>query len=740
MQTSPPSMDTEYKRKRVAKACQRCRSMKSKCDGQRPACGRCRGYGYTCSYRLQRPRLRGGTDGHTSHSISERLPDLCDAIHQQERLLDHVISLLPSGPERETLQLKSSSVKKQLDNAISSTKAEVLPNAEATESRSKSPSGGVDRSPGYLGEVSDIRFVNVVKKFLQVQDGTATMQEDFESYDQGENLVSSNKISCPTILLPTFEEARHNIDAYFTTIHIAYPFIPKIPFIQHYKTLRDYETPQAQSCNNNIERALSYTICAIGAYYRTLPGKEESADSLNEKLYSYAMALAPASNMERSLAQVSLLLARCFYLLVLCRTESCWTILGQAVRVAQSIGLHIEGEDSGHTKPSHSPEIEKRRRVWYSVYVLDRLLSLQLGRPPAIHDDDFNVPLPDRACDSDIGWTGEVVEKRTGNDPSSGDYFLAVIAFSAIVGRVLRSLYCPRRSHFTSEDLLSTKDLDRQLIEWKLALPRTLRFDLGHAFEQLPVFKTQRNMLAVKFHHLRALIYRPYLCHPLLMHLGNPNATISQLDWPPIRAYEKACISEARETARLLHGISSKEELVHGFPWWQMISCLVCASSILLVSSMFAESTLELSSEFDTAGLSDDAETCLKVFDALSINSPGARIARDMMKALKECGVRWKDGSNETPRYIQEGAKALDHPSSFQNQLPHLNTMTTPSYTGDYMQHLSLSGSLMPTNSCWPPEIVDSMAWSAQFFDFGHGRSSYVECLGQEEYESTESF
>lgn len=148
-------------------------------------------------------------------------------------------------------------------------------------------------------------------------------------------------------------------------------------------------------------------------------------------------------------------------------------------------------------------------------------------------------------------------------------------------------------------------------------------------------------MLAIKFHHLRALIYRPYLCHPLLMHLGNPNATINQLDWPPIRAYERACISEARETARLLHGISSKEELVHGFPWWQMISCLVCASSILLVSSMFAESTLELSSEFDTAGLSDDAETCLKVFDALSINSPGARIARDMMKALKECGARW---------------------------------------------------------------------------------------------------
>lgn len=136
----------------------------------------------------------------------------------------------------------------------------------ASESCSKSPSGGVDQSPGYLGEVSDIRFVNVVKKFLQTQDGTAMMQKDFESYDQGENLTSSNNVSYPTILLPTFEDAKQYLDAYFTTIHIAYPFVPEIPFIQHYKTLGDYDTPQAQSCNNNIETALSCESCLIKSF------------------------------------------------------------------------------------------------------------------------------------------------------------------------------------------------------------------------------------------------------------------------------------------------------------------------------------------------------------------------------------------------------------------------------------------------------------------------------------------
>ncbi|KAG8414372.1 hypothetical protein J3459_014796 [Metarhizium acridum] len=51
---------------------------------------------------------------------------------------------------------------------------------------------------------------------------------------------------------------------------------------------------------------------------------------------------------------------------------------------------------------------------------------------------------------------------------------------------------------------------------------------------------------------------------------------------------------------------------------------------------MFAEETLELSSGLETVGLSDDGETCPKLFDAVSKNSAGAGIARDMMKACKK--------------------------------------------------------------------------------------------------------
>lgn len=148
-------------------------------------------------------------------------------------------------------------------------------------------------------------------------------------------------------------------------------------------------------------------------------------------------------------------------------------------------------------------------------------------------------------------------------------------------------------------------------------------------------------MLAVKYHHLRALTHRPYLCYPILRNMESSGAALAQANWPLVSLYEKICISEARAIARLLHSISSEKDLVHDFPWWQMISCLICAGSILLVSSLFTQQADDGTDGLNAEGLSDDAETCMRVFEALSTNSTGARIARDMMEKLKEGGIRW---------------------------------------------------------------------------------------------------
>ncbi|KAH7169810.1 uncharacterized protein B0J16DRAFT_376693 [Fusarium flagelliforme] len=282
---------------------------------------------------------------------------------------------------------------------------------------------------------------------------------------------------------------------------------------------------------------------------------------------------------------------------------------------------------------------------------VDRLVSLQLGRPPAIHEDYCDVPLPSRLGNSDIDWDG-------GDIPTTFE----VISFSKIVSQVLRGLYSPRVGQNTTGDLFNIKELDRQLIQWKLSLPRVLRFDLGHVFEKSFIFKRQRSMFAIKYHHLRALIHRPYLCYPILRNLDDGTEIApTQTNWPLVSMYEKICIAEARETARLLD--------------W----------SILVVSSIFTQQMEDALDDFDAAGISDDAETCLRVFEALSVNSTGARIARDMMERLKECGLRWTSASKVPIHSLDE-------------------------------QDASVPDFSFTTPRAWPAEIVDSMAWSVQFF------------------------
>jgi hypothetical protein len=115
-----------------------------------------------------------------------------------------------------------------------------------------------------------------------------------------------------------------------------------------------------------------------------------------------------------------------------------------------------------------------------------------------------------------------------------------------------------------------------------------------------------------------------------------------------VKVMEHRAIHEARSTARLLHTIQDVEELVHDFPWWQMISCLVCASSILVMAAVCSvcERTNRVGSRGplpeanedlvdDPSGLDEDAEMCLKVFEALSVHSRAAGRARDMLQRLK---------------------------------------------------------------------------------------------------------
>ena len=142
-------------------------------------------------------------------------------------------------------------------------------------------------------------------------------------------------------------------------------------------------------------------------------------------------------------------------------------------------------------------------------------------------------------------------------------------------------------------------------------------------------------MLAVKFHHLRALLHRPYLQPFRMIQLSTSPASLYDDTRARIQNCQRRCITAAQNTARLLHSIEDKKTLVYDFPWWQMISCLICASSVLLVARWCFDGGNIDAEEIDWAAIEEDSEVCLTVFEALSTNNNAARLARDMMRELK---------------------------------------------------------------------------------------------------------
>ena len=66
---------------------------------------------------------------------------------------------------------------------------------------------------------------------------------------------------------------------------------------------------------------------------------------------------------------------------------SLWHIVGFATRVATALNLHRKVEDLSLTPAV----VERRKRVFYSLYNLERLVATTLSRPIVISDDDIDV-------------------------------------------------------------------------------------------------------------------------------------------------------------------------------------------------------------------------------------------------------------------------------------------------------------------------------------------------------------
>lgn len=185
-------------------------------------------------YRLDHP---SPTSSASSPAVNSGLVgSLRDAVAEYEQLLRDAAPTLPE-PERTKVMTTLTSINGRVENAFSRLGGRDTPQTiPKAESPSRRRPRSVTNSQRYLGEPSDVRFFNLVKRVLQEQ-SPSERDEGMDSYEQDD---ADDAAACDaSVDLPSFHVAERYLEIYFTTIHVAYPFIPRSSFMKTYRDVRE---------------------------------------------------------------------------------------------------------------------------------------------------------------------------------------------------------------------------------------------------------------------------------------------------------------------------------------------------------------------------------------------------------------------------------------------------------------------------------------------------------------------
>ncbi|KAJ0424965.1 fungal-specific transcription factor domain-containing protein [Aspergillus carlsbadensis] len=185
--------------------------------------------------------------------------------------------------------------------------------------------------------------------------------------------------------------------------------------------------------------------------------------------------------------------------------DDTWALSAQLVATMQELGVHIDCDSW------RIPAWEKslRKRLAWSIYIVDKWMALIHGRPSHIVDElDWAVePL----TEDDFPETpdDEDQEEGSGEIEAGRLSFQMLISLSEIVNEILRAFYSARAMKSTRKvrNLLQiAKPIQIRLREWRRDLPASLNLESAKARKKSPIGSLHLAYYAVEISLHKAII------------------------------------------------------------------------------------------------------------------------------------------------------------------------------------------------------------------------------------------
>ncbi|KAJ7127575.1 fungal-specific transcription factor domain-containing protein [Mycena crocata] len=200
--------------------------------------------------------------------------------------------------------------------------------------------------------------------------------------------------------------------------------------------------------------------------------------------------------------------------------QAAWAYLALGIRFVQERGGHRRRR-GGHS----TLEGELWNRAFWCLLCSDTAVCAFLGRPPAIHIEDYDVEPP---LDVDDEYILEYADSeraftQPAGKPSMLSFFVHQTRLCEILSSALRLLYASKKSKkfmgwVGSEwEQRVVADLDSAMNQFLNSLPEHLRWDGDGDDSRLSVFFDQSAMLHTMFYQLQITIHRPYINAPAVL-------------------------------------------------------------------------------------------------------------------------------------------------------------------------------------------------------------------------------
>ncbi|KAG7144249.1 Transcriptional activator protein acu-15 like [Verticillium longisporum] len=495
-QASPDAAEQPAKKmkrgKYISRACTSCQQRKVKCDGGEP-CAQCIARDQPC---VSAPK------GHNSHA----------AIDQRSRTFSvgEIDAVRRAGGSTagnaSTMELlaRLAEVEHRL-NMIPTANFDAL-----LYKNGQTFAGEISMSPGLQGMDDDMD---------RMAGDSSGMMAEYPSRSPnpaGDSSPRKIRAWLETILdqhgVVADEEAwRRYLHVFLEEIHILYPILHAPTLWETFNEMWEYSA--LWPLTSSAEREQKRMAVALSAGWT---------------LYSVGMSLLQDSTemsntAAKSLLTLQMLLIRVIYLFRLDATQRATRLLALAVSNAHIIGLHRQS--TLENMPAVASQMYTRS--WWSIYVLDRRLAIESGRPYLIQDSNVDTALPLDLSDAwltrfqsrpeKISQLQREVALELASEPITAiPYIAAMVRYSRVVGKAWELLYGVKSANSTSSPMVEYADT--VLTDLLDTLPPCLTYDPNIPNEvqfasRLRWQVKQTVLLYTCTHFLRLLMRRPFSSH-----------------------------------------------------------------------------------------------------------------------------------------------------------------------------------------------------------------------------------